>query len=266
MPNNETILSCNTAKLHLPTLNEQARKAHVFEDLHNNLISVGQLCDAGYNINFNKHKAAVHENTNVVITAKRDHSNGLWRAPIMDHMLKHNNVQPMAHCIHAQTSTNYIKCYLQWYETKNKSFTVCCQNVQDYTNIKDVISYLQGTTFSPMKTTIVQAIKNGKFASWSGLTVKNVNKHCKRTIATAKGHLAQTRWNTRLTQPKATPDEEIDAAVTKYFAPTDILPQRSNEVYAIMTELNEKLYTDLLVYWPDFPQPRSLDHHKLRIT
>jgi hypothetical protein len=90
MPNNETILSYNTAKLHLPTLNAQARKSHVFKGLNNNLLYVGQLCDAGYNVNL---EATVHEKSNIIITAKRDHSNGLWRAPLTDHMHKHNNVQ-----------------------------------------------------------------------------------------------------------------------------------------------------------------------------
>jgi hypothetical protein len=56
-------------------LNEQARKAHVFENLNNNLISVGQLCDVRYNSKFTKHKATVHSNNNIVPTAKRDHTN-----------------------------------------------------------------------------------------------------------------------------------------------------------------------------------------------
>jgi hypothetical protein len=70
MPNNETILSCNKAKLNLPMLNEQARKAHL-------KLSVGQLCDAGYDVKFNKHKATVHNNNNIVLTV-----NGLWRPPL----------------------------------------------------------------------------------------------------------------------------------------------------------------------------------------
>jgi hypothetical protein len=82
MPNDETNISCNTAKLNLPTLNEQARKAHVFEDLNNNLIYVGQLCSIGYNVNFDKHKAT---NGTQKYTTKCDHSNGLWRAPLADH-------------------------------------------------------------------------------------------------------------------------------------------------------------------------------------
>jgi hypothetical protein len=85
---------------------------------------------------------------------------------------------------------------------KDKSPTACCNNVQDYTNIKDAISYLQGAIYLPVKTTLIQAIKNGNFATWPGLTTYNVNKHYESTIATAKGHMAQTRRNTRSTKPK----------------------------------------------------------------
>jgi hypothetical protein len=198
IPNDETILYCNTAKLHLPTLNEQSRESHVSKDLNNNLLLVGQLCDDGYNIKFNKHKATVHKKSNIILTAKRDHSNGLWSAPLTDHTPEHNNVQPTAQCILAQSSTTSTKCYLRQYDNKNKSYMVCCHNIQDYTNITYVVSYLQGTIFTPVKTTIVQAINNGNFASWPGLTVKNVNKHHKRTIATAKGHMAQTSLCTLL--------------------------------------------------------------------
>jgi hypothetical protein len=110
----------------------------------------------------------------------------------------------------------------------------CCHNIQDYTNIKDVISYLQGTIFSSVKTTILQAINNGNFAPWPGLTVENVNKHYKPTLATAQGHTSQNQQNTRSTQPK-NPGEDIDATVAEDLSPTYILQERSNEVYTILT-------------------------------
>jgi hypothetical protein len=93
MPKNVTIFSCNTAKLNMPTLIEQARKGHVSEALNNNLLSAGKLCDAGYHVNLEKHKATVHENDSIIITAKHDHSNRFLCAPLMDHTLKQNNVQ-----------------------------------------------------------------------------------------------------------------------------------------------------------------------------
>jgi hypothetical protein len=102
----------------------------------------------------------------------------------------------------------------------------------------------------PRKKTLVQAINNGNFVSWPGLTIDSINKQYKHTITRAKGHMAHTRINTRSTQPKPTPEEEIDAAVTEDFAPTYILPQWSNEVYAIITELDGKVFTDLKERFP----------------
>jgi hypothetical protein len=190
MPNNKKILSCNTVKLNLPMINEQARKAYVFGDLNNNLLSVGQLCVTGYDVKFTKHKATVHNNTNIVLTEKRDHTNGLWRSPLADYTIKINNVGMTSHCNHAQNHPNNTNSYLQRYTKVHKSHAACCKNVQDYTNIQDAISYLQATANSPVKTTLVQAIKNGNFTSWPGMTLDNVNKHYNRTIITSKGHMA----------------------------------------------------------------------------
>jgi hypothetical protein len=77
------------------------------------------------------------------------------------------------------------------------------------------------------------------------MTLENVNKDYTRTIATVKGHMAQNRRNTRSTQPKQTPEEESHTDVAEDFAPKDNMPKRSNEVYAIITELDGKVYTDL---------------------
>jgi hypothetical protein len=107
----------------------------------------------------------------------------------------------------------------------DKSHKSCCNNLQDYTSIQDAISYLQATAYSPVRTTLVQAIKNGNFASWPGMTLDNVNKHYKPTIAISKGHVAQTKRNTRSTQPKSTPEKENDNTTTDDFALTDISPQ-----------------------------------------
>jgi hypothetical protein len=100
-----------------------------------------------------------------------------------------------------------------------------------------------------MKTTLIQAIKNRNFTKWPGLT-DNVNKNYQRTIANKKGYMAQTRRNSRSTKPKRKPEEESDMAITEDFAPTYNLPQRSNEVYSIMTELDGKVYTNLTGRFP----------------
>jgi hypothetical protein len=122
MPNNETILSYNSAKLNLPMPNEQARKAHAFGDLNNNLLSVGQLCDAGYDVKFTK-QGNRHNNNNIVLTAKRDHTNGMWRSPLTGYTIKINNVGTTPPCNHAQNHRNNTNSYLQRYMKVDKSHT-----------------------------------------------------------------------------------------------------------------------------------------------
>ena len=48
-------------------------------------MSVGKLCDAGYDVTFNKHEAIVYDNDGtIVLLGWRDDTNGLWRVPLTD--------------------------------------------------------------------------------------------------------------------------------------------------------------------------------------
>jgi hypothetical protein len=52
LPNGATMESSHTAELDIPELNSAASKAHVFPGMaHHSLLSVGQLCDEGCNVN-----------------------------------------------------------------------------------------------------------------------------------------------------------------------------------------------------------------------
>jgi hypothetical protein len=113
-------------------------------------------------------------------------------------------VQPAAHCNQAQSSTADTKYYLQRYETKkNHPWRA---NVQDYTNIQDVISYLQGTTFLPRKNNTHASNKKWKVRLVAGVnsrecqqTLQKQNCHSKRTHVTnpAKHEINTTKANTR---------------------------------------------------------------------
>jgi hypothetical protein len=145
---------------------------------------------------------------------------------------------------------NIMSTYLRKHDNRNSAYY---SNVQDHTNIKDAINYLQGAEFSPVKSTLLQAIENGNFDSWPGFTTNNITKHYTRTLATAKGHMAQTRQNTRSTKPKKqkkAPTEEMDDANREAFAPKDNLPQHTHKVYTTITDINGKIYTDLTGRFP----------------
>jgi hypothetical protein len=77
-----------------------------------------------------------------------------------------------------------------------------CNHAHDNNNQKDLINYLHGACFSPVKSTWIKAIKNGNFSSWPGLNEQNVEKYLSKSTATAKGHLNQQRQNARTTNIK----------------------------------------------------------------
>jgi hypothetical protein len=52
--------------------------------------------------------------------------------------------------------------------------------------------------FSPIKSALLQAVKNGHLITWPGLTEHGINKHFKMTPATAMGHMYQFRQNGEL--------------------------------------------------------------------
>jgi hypothetical protein len=49
--------------------------------------------------------------------------------------------------------------------------------------------------FSPTKSSLLQAVKNGRIITWPGLTEQAINKHLKMTPATDMGHINQGRQN-----------------------------------------------------------------------
>jgi hypothetical protein len=73
MPNGTSIQLSHTFDLLLTDLPPHSRKAHVLPGLvHNSLISVGQLCDNGCNIKFNKETVSVMNNGKCVTIGSRD--------------------------------------------------------------------------------------------------------------------------------------------------------------------------------------------------
>jgi hypothetical protein len=54
---------------------------------------------------------------------------------------------------------------------------------------------LHKSLFSPTKSALLQAVKNGHLVTCPGLTEKAINKHLKLTPATAMGHMNQKRQN-----------------------------------------------------------------------
>jgi hypothetical protein len=73
MPNGTTIESSHTSELLLSALPPETRRAKKLTgSVHNSLIYVGQLCDSGCDVIFNRDKVELNKERNTVISGIRD--------------------------------------------------------------------------------------------------------------------------------------------------------------------------------------------------
>jgi hypothetical protein len=98
---------------------------------------------------------------------------------------------------------------------------------------------LHKALFSPTKSALLQAFKNGHLITWPGLTEKAINKHLKLTPATSMGHMNQRRQNTRSTSKTLITSDIEDFTTTDTNSGT-----KSHLVYAVLIDQGQ-LYTDL---------------------
>jgi hypothetical protein len=50
-------------------------------------------------------------------------------------------------------------------------------NVYELRNTGELVNYLHKSMFSPTKSALLQAVKNGHLVTWPGLTEQAINKH-----------------------------------------------------------------------------------------
>jgi hypothetical protein len=202
--------SSHNAELDIPELNAAASKAHVFPGMANHsLLSVIQLCDEGYIVTF-KHASATVCNSqkSQILNGPRDLYTGLWR-------------------INLKQDNNHIPDPI-------------ANNVYDLRNTGALVHYLHKALFSPTKSALLQAVKDGHLITWPSLTKDAIHKHLKLTPATAMGRMNQRRQNIRSTSK--TPITDAPAIDTD-------LGTKTHLVYAVLVDQGQ-LYTDLTGKFP----------------
>jgi hypothetical protein len=122
--------SSHTAELDIPKLNAAASKAHVFPVMDNNsFLSVGHLCDEGYIVTFQQDTVTICDpNNSQILSGSRDLITGLWRI---------NLKQTNSHILEPVAS-----------------------NVYELRITEPVVHYLYKALFSPMKSVMLQAVKD----------------------------------------------------------------------------------------------------------
>jgi hypothetical protein len=202
--------SSHTAELDIPKLNTAASKAHVLPGMANHsFLSFGQLCDEGYIVTF-KHAAVTicDPDNSQILSDPRDLNTVLWRIN-----LKQTNshiTEPIAN------------------------------NMYELRNTGALVHYLHKALFSPTKSAMLQAVKDGHLITWPGLTEDAINKYLKLTPATAMGHLNQRLQNIRSTSKEP---------VEKQPTPDTDLGTKTHLIYAVVVDQGQ-LYTDLTGKFP----------------
>jgi hypothetical protein len=165
LPNGATMESSHTAELDIPELNAAASKAHFFPGMANHsLLSVGHLCDECYIVTFKQTSVTIYDSGNSqILTGPRDLNTGLWGINLR------------------QTNTHKPE--------------PIANNVYELRNTGALVHFLHKASFSPTKSAMLQAVKDGHLITWPGLTEEAINKHLKMAPAPAMGHLHQRRQN-----------------------------------------------------------------------
>jgi hypothetical protein len=112
--------------------------------------------------------------------------------------------------------------------------------VYELRNTGALLHYLHKALFSPTKSALLQAVKDGHLIKWPGLTEDDIHKHLKLTPATTMGHMNQRRQNIRSTSK--TPIADAPPAGSE-------LGTKTHLVYAVLVDQGQ-LYTDLTGKFP----------------
>jgi hypothetical protein len=120
-------------------------------------------------------------------------------------------------------------------QTNNHIPELIENNVYELRNTSDLVHHLHKALFSPTKSAILQAVKDGHLITCPGLTEDSISKHLKLTPCTAMGNMNQQRQNIRSTSK---------SPIAKSPTPDTDMGSKTNLVYAVVVDQGQ-LYTYL---------------------
>ena len=113
-------------------------------------------------------------------------------------------------------------------------------NSYDILSVKALVRFLHAADGFPFKSTWLDAIRSGNYATWPGLTYKNAKTNHLTSGETLKGHMTQTRQGVCSTKRKATPSNPTREVS---LISSDIPATKSNKLFVVVKPVS-KLYTD----------------------
>lgn len=236
--------STHDDNIDIPQLPTTATKTSIFPDLHSSLISIGQFCDAGCTAIFDALQATILFNNKIVMTGTRKPP-GLWYTDIPTH----GNEIDQREQEQTTTASNTIAAATTIIDQHQAQVNASIATTTTTTTAEH-IKFLHAAAFSPVTTTWIDAIRNGHFLSWPGLTVEAVNKHLPKSFTTAQGHMDQSRMNYRSTKiQKTTSTDEEDEPIIPVQEPNN---EKTQHIYAATAEFTDTsmIYSDLTGKFP----------------
>jgi hypothetical protein len=184
LPDDAHIKSTHTGTFPVPGLPLSAFRAHIFPSLKSHsLLSIGQLCDHGCKAIFTHNGGIITLDGLVLLTGTRSNAtNGLWNLDPLD---------PPTTPLTAPSSPI------------TGSVNVMFHTTLAHDTIANRIAFYHASLFSPSLSTLCQAIDDGHFPTWPGLTSSAVRKYPPQSIPMHQVHLDQVRANLRSTRPPA---------------------------------------------------------------
>ena len=103
--------------------------------------------------------------------------------------------------------------------------TKFANNAYDIKVKRDLVTYYHQCCFSLVVSTWLEAIENGFFCTWPGLTATVVKKYLQPSMATAKGHMKQQANNLRSTKVKVKIESDNPSGKDKHVKTGDCFLQ-----------------------------------------
>ena len=241
LPDSTTIQSTHCGLLPITkNLSSRAKTVHLLPHLKSaSLVSpLGQVCEDDCKIILDKHSLTATKNGHVVLTGSCNLHDGL-----LDVSLTTINTQPTSQSSTTTAPTNLLQ----------KANVIIRKNQ----TTKELANYLHATCSSPAVSFFLKAIKNGFLLSWPGIDLIK-ESDLTPSLATAKGHLDQERFNLQSTQQPMTPeDSPLGHLITvptrnEHTAPSTSSPDilvgpknKTQQCLAIIQQFDKKAYIDL---------------------
>jgi hypothetical protein len=208
------------------------------------LLSTVKFAEARYITVFDKEEINIYDAQDTMFKVSKgailqgwfDKTANLWQIPLIPVILNNNTDTVLVN----KQPTEFLPGRTPVIEAIN--------NVYKLKTKPELVWYLHACAGFPTKPSWIKAIKNGKYASWLGLTVKAVAKHFPESEETMKGHGRKTKsglWSTKAQVKSESKFDDIKNATMRN--PAHPLTKQKESVLMVFDLSNEAqrvMYTD----------------------